>query len=121
MDLTILGNPITKKNHPILIGGTRPRMVPSAQYQKFEKEALKQIVAPTEPISEEVEVTCIYYMKDKRRVDLTNLLEATDDILVKAGVLNDDNYNIICSHDGSRVRIDRDNPRTEISIHSYRE
>jgi Holliday junction resolvase RusA-like endonuclease len=55
-------------------------------------------------------------MPTKRRVDLTNLLEAIDDILVKYGVLEDDNYNIIDNHDGSRVYYDKENPRTEITI-----
>ena len=52
----------------------------------------------------------------KRRVDLTNLLEAIDDVLVKYGVLKDDNSEIITSHDGSRVLYDKDRPRTEVVI-----
>lgn len=59
---------------------------------------------------------CLYYMPDHRRVDLTNLLEATDDILVKAGVLDDDRATIVAAHDGSRVLLDRKNPRVEIEI-----
>ena len=55
-------------------------------------------------------------MPTKRRVDLNNLLEATTDMLVHYGVLEDDNSNIVYSHDGSRVYVDRDNPRTEIYI-----
>ena len=50
--------------------------------------------------------------------DLTNLLEAIDDILVSYGVLSDDNFTVIVSHDGSRVYIDKENPRTEITIES---
>ena len=57
-------------------------------------------------------------MKTKRRVDLTNLLEAVDDMLVKAGVLADDNRDIVAGHDGSRVYYDKDNPRIEIDITS---
>lgn len=45
-----------------------------------------------------------------------NLLEAADDALVTAGVLADDNSKIVVSHDGSRVLLDRDTPRTEIYI-----
>lgn len=55
-------------------------------------------------------------MPTKRRVDLTNLLEAIDDVLVKYGVLKDDNSEIITSHDGSRVLYDKNNPRTEVVI-----
>ena len=55
-------------------------------------------------------------MKTHRRVDLVNLLEATDDILVSCGVLKDDNAKIIVSHDGSRVYYDKEAPRAEIFI-----
>lgn len=56
---------------------------------------------------------------DSRRVDLTNLLEAIDDVLVHTRVLEDDNSNIIVSHDGSRVLYDKENPRTEVYISRY--
>lgn len=66
-------------------------------------------------------VRCVYYMPTRRRVDLTNLLEATDDLLVRAEVLADDNSQIVAAHDGSRVRLDRENPRVEIEIVSMME
>ena len=47
---------------------------------------------------------------------MTNLLEAIDDVMVKAGLLEDDNYTVIESHDGSRVLYDKYNPRTEVFI-----
>lgn len=63
-----------------------------------------------------MEVKCLFYMPTKRRVDLTNLLEAVDDVLVRSGVLKDDHSGIIVSHDGSRVLYDKDNPRTVLFI-----
>jgi len=58
----------------------------------------------------------LFYKSTKRQCDLTGLLQSIDDILVKAEVLTDDNFNIVAGHDGSRVLIDRKNPRTEITI-----
>ena len=55
-------------------------------------------------------------MPTRRRVDLVNLLECTDDVLVNYGVIKDDNSTIVVSHDGSRVLYDKDRPRTEIII-----
>lgn len=69
-----------------------------------------------EPINTPVNVKCLFYMPTARKVDLTNLLEAADDALVTAGVLADDNSKIVVSHDGSRVLLDKDKPRTEIYI-----
>lgn len=60
-------------------------------------------------------------MKTKHRVDLTNLLAATCDILTDCGVIADDNYKIVVSHDGSRVDFDKSNPRVEIEIERIEE
>lgn len=68
------------------------------------------------PIDEPVNVKCLFYMPTHRRCDLTNMLEAIDDVMVAGGLLADDNYKIIKSHDGSRVLYDEENPRTEVYI-----
>ena len=77
---------------------------------------LWQIRSPPRPLAGPVNVRCLYYMPTRRRVDLTNLLEATDDILVRAGVLADDCASVVAGHDGSRVLLDRQRPRVEIVI-----
>lgn len=109
--------PITKKNsQQIIVAGGRPRIIPSKQYLRYEEECGFFIKA-IETIDRPVNVACVYYMPTMRRVDLTNLMEATHDILVKYRVLADDNCNIIRSVDGSRVVLGcKDNPRTEIII-----
>ena len=85
-------------------------------YKQYEHDAgwfLKKI---PQPISEPVNVKCVFYRDSERKVDLNNLLEAITDILVKYKILVDDNFKIIASHDGSRVYVDREKPRTEIEI-----
>ena len=76
---------------------------------------------PPKPISRPVHVCYKFYMQTRRRVDKLNLQAAADDLLVKAGVLRDDNSRIVCSHDGTRVLYDKENPRTEIYIYEYEE
>ena len=94
-----------------------PFVSPSETYKQYEKESGWFLLGkPSEPISQPVNVKCIFYRDSDRRCDLTNLLEAIDDILVHYHILADDNFHIIHSHDGSRVFIDRDKPRTEIVI-----
>lgn len=112
-------NPVTKKNSQRIIKcGRYYRIMPSKQYVQYEKDAghFLRRHGSGQPIAEPVEVTAVFYMKTRRRVDLTNLLEAVDDVLVKYGILEDDNSKVIISHDGSRVVYDKDNPRTEIII-----
>lgn len=108
--------PITKKNSMqiIQIHG-RPRLIPSKQYRKYEKEAAPYL-AGGETLSGRYNVKTVFYMPTRRRVDLSNLIEAAHDVMVKHGVLEDDNSKIIVSVDGSRVRYDKERPRTEIII-----
>lgn len=115
---TLKGAPRTKKNHQRILNGFggRPFVAPSKEFQIYQEKCLWQIKTPQRSISEAVNVKAVYYMPNRRRVDLVNLLEATCDILVKAGVLADDCAAIVAGHDGSRVLLDRQNPRVEIEI-----
>lgn len=113
--------PVTKKNSQRIVTGKtgKPFLIPSKQYTEYERAALWHIQRPDKPIDYAVTVKCLFYMPTLRKVDLTNLLEAVDDVLVKAGVLADDNNTIIASHDGSRVYYNKDHPRTEIVISPF--
>lgn len=113
------GAPTTKKNSMriVLVGG-KPRIIQSEKYKAYAAYALCQLreQRPDEPIDYPVNVKCVYYMPTARRVDLTNLLAATMDILVDAHVLADDNAKIVVGHDGSRVKHKEATPRVEIEI-----
>lgn len=109
--------PRTKKNsQQIVWKGGRPIIIPSAAYKMYEREARAFLTPVSSPINYPVNVKCLYYMPTRRRVDLSNLLNSTLDILVHYGVLLDDNRNIVYSVDGSRVLYDKASPRTEIEI-----
>ncbi len=116
----IYGSPVTKKNSSQILvnNSTGKRFVaPSKAYHEYEKVAGDYLIPlPAKPISSRVNVKCVYYMPTKRRVDLANLISATCDILTHYGVLEDDNCNIVYSHDGSRVEYDKEHPRAEITI-----
>ena len=110
--------PISKKNsQQIFINSQtgKPFIAPSKKYKEYESTAawfLRRRLNINEPVN----VKCLFYMKNRQKCDLTNMLEAIDDILVKCGVLADDNYTIVQSHDGSRILHDKENPRTEVYI-----
>lgn len=116
---TVPLTPVSKKNNQqIAINRAtgRPFVVPSKKYKEYEKNALWFIPRKQKPIDEPVNVKCLFYMPTHRRCDLTNMLEAIDDVMVAGGLFADDNYRIIESHDGSRVLYDKENPRTEVYI-----
>lgn len=120
MQFTIPFAPVTKKNSQRILrkknGGAF--IAPSEKYKEYEEKAVNYLAyyAHVPFCDYPVNVKAVFCMPTARRCDLVNLLEALDDVLVKAGILPDDNYTIIASHDGSRVGVDRENPRTEVTI-----
>ena len=118
MKFTLDVVPRTKKNsQQIIFAKGRRLIIPSKLYQQFEKDCVSQIEDNLRKnISSPVNIKAVFYTKERRRVDLTNLLEALDDMLVKADVIEDDCRDIIASHDGSRVYYDKENPRIEVEI-----
>ncbi len=117
MKITMLGNPVTKKNHgQIIMCKGRPIMLPSKPYVEYERKCKQYIPQIEKPIDYPINLRCIYYMETRRKTDLTNLLQATCDILVKYGILQDDNYSIVSSFNGTKALYDKENPRVEIEI-----
>lgn len=119
VSFTIKLAPVSKKNHSQIITNPktgRPMLIPSKQYREYEQNAAWFIPRLSEPISEPVNVRGIFYMPTKRKCDLVNMEQALCDLLVKSRVIEDDNYTIVQSMDGSRVEYDKENPRTEVII-----
>ena len=121
--------PVSKKNSLQIAyaKGGKPFIVQSPQYKKYER-AVKGFLPPMDkPISEPVNIKYTYWFKKnkdgsvpKTKVDLTNLMNATDDLLVKYGILEDDNCQIVQGHDGSRVYYTSAGEEcTEIEIQSF--
>lgn len=124
LTLTLPGNPVTKKNSQRILKNAKTGgsfVAPSKNYIYYRNSSIIHIKRlmhgyTMKPIEAPVNVCILYYMEARRRVDLVNLQEATLDILVDAGILADDNSNIVVSMDGSRVLYDKENPRAEIII-----
>lgn len=113
------GNPVTKKNSRSF-GGGRP--APNKRYYPYSLyyvSYLKKIASDLNmslPLSDRYILTCNFFRGDKRRVDISGLYEAPQDILVESGILVDDMCSVIIGHDESRVYYDKENPRTELYI-----
>ncbi|MDE5858776.1 MAG: RusA family crossover junction endodeoxyribonuclease [Oscillospiraceae bacterium] len=112
--------PVTKKNHGrIVMCGRYPKLLPSKAYERYEKTAipfLKTNFGMCGTIDYPVNLKCVFYLDKRRKGDLVGYLQAIQDVLVEAGILEDDNRNIVASVDGSAVMYDKANPRTEITI-----
>ena len=111
--------PITKKNSrrwaPIGKTGIW-KLIPSEAYEQYERDCGLFIRCKGLNISCPVNMRVIFYIDSDRESDISNYFEAVADMLVHYQVLADDNRKIVVSWDGSRVYVDRKNPRTEITI-----
>lgn len=120
MKFTIPIKPVSKKNSLRIVINPRthkPFVMQSKLYVEYEKMVKPFIPTSHDlPINYPINLKCTFYMPTRRRIDLCNLEEAISDVLVKYGVLEDDNRNIVASYDGSRVLYDKESPRTEIEI-----
>lgn len=95
----------------------KPFITQNQKYKEFEKECSYYLIKYKNlNINKPINLKCIFYVNDKRKRDLINLEQAIADILVKYGVLEDDNYNIIQSWDGSRIIYDKNKEETIIEI-----
>jgi Holliday junction resolvase RusA-like endonuclease len=119
--------PVTKKNSPDIIDigdrcpccgrGCRSKPLPSKQFRRYQEDCgwfLGSVrgIAIDCPVNIEA-----HYCIDRDIIsDLTNYHAALHDVLTHYGVIRDDNRHIIVSTDGSRVHVDRVNPRTEVTI-----
>lgn len=119
MKITIPVVPRSKKNSQQIIINPRtkrPMIIQSKLYANYERECGKFLKEYKSSIDYNINLKIEFYVPDKRRRDIANYIEAIQDILVKYEVLRDDNYNIIYSLDGTRMHIDKENPRVEIEI-----
>lgn len=127
-EIVIPGNPTTKKNSRETRKATNRKtgkiyyyQGPSKKFEEYQAHCAPYLAIPPRwrdkfPIDYPVNIKAIYYRKDNHVCDLTGLHQATDDILIHYGILKDDNFKIVAGHDGSRVKVDPDNPRVEIII-----
>jgi Holliday junction resolvase RusA-like endonuclease len=119
--LKIFGQPQIKKNSQKVIYHKylhRNIVVYSASYTGWKNDCLRQMMMKRIKLEIDYPITlCLhFYVKDNRKKDISNLYPGIEDILVEAKVLADDNYKIVANHNGSKVELDTENPRTEITI-----
>ena len=94
----------------------KPFVAQSKLYKKFEQDCAYFLKKYALNIDYAINLKCTFYVKDKRKRDIVNLLNAIQDILVKYNVISDDNYKIVKSVDGSRIIYECGREETIIEI-----
>lgn len=120
-ECVIMSRPPVKKNTQRIFGtGRRKRAVYSIQYITWKNEAICHLRAARlrDPIEVPV-ILCLKFFFQNRasEADVSNLVEAPQDVLVEAGILKDDRLvrQLIAE------KVFNEEPRTEITILEFPE
>lgn len=120
MQVTILGQTPAQKNNKQIarLRDGRTIIVSNKTVQTWQKDAAKQLgtgwIGKT--ATEKVRVDYMFYVKDRRRRDIDNMIATVNDALVKAQLLVDDSWQWL-SIGSADAELDPENPRAVITIH----
>lgn len=120
MKIVIKGNiPAQKNNKQIYVNRAtgKPFVASNSNVTEWKKDALWQLKQYDLVVTEyPVSMTIVFYVKDNRRKDMDNMLTSIQDVLVKAGIIEDDSWQFVRPITIDCAGIDKDNPRAEIWI-----
>jgi Holliday junction resolvase RusA-like endonuclease len=127
LQFTIPGRPITKKTHQRVVKrGRFVRILPSEQYERYEKACKPHCEAVwrnlgKEPIDFGVSV-CMKVVVDNWTIgDVTGYQQSIGDIIEKHGIIADDMWIHWTDEDTHAILFpDKENPRVEITIRRFR-
>ena len=115
----IPGRPATKKTGQRIVKcGKFHKILPSKAYEEYEEYCLIWLKRIKERFTGKVKVSAVYTMPDRRSwPDLVGLMQATGDILERAGIIENDRD--IVSWDGSYIedKTSKENTGVRILIH----
>ena len=93
--IIILGQTPSAKNRHIMtfnrLSG-KPLLLPNKKYAEWTKDALWQLKSTPKVKKYPVAMTCIFWVSDNRKRDLDNLCGAICDVLQKAGIIENDDW-----------------------------
>ena len=125
VEFTVPGAPRQKKNSGRIAyfgakcrtcrKGQRPTVLPAQPWQEWADSVVPLLSALNfRTITHPVNCRATFFADTKRKVDACNLYEGLADILEAARIVEDDA--LLASWDGSRVELDRENPRVEVVL-----
>lgn len=113
----------SKKNSQQIIPNPRTgksMLIQSKLYYQFERDCGYFLKRFARHIDYPINLKVTFFVPDRRKRDLTNLENAIADIMIKYGVIKDDNYNIVTGWDGSRIVFEKGREETIIEIEDKR-
>lgn len=122
MTLTIFGRVPSKKNSKRIVQtSSRPRLISSDAYLAWHEEQMLRIKRhkPKQPIPA-AHVAITFFAGTRRKFDLSNAAESVMDLLVDAGILADDSYDVVPRLLLTYGGLDPSNPRVEVELATFK-
>lgn len=116
--LVLHGNTPAKKTGQRAFGrGRRKKVLPSKRHEAWHDQNMAALVLPDVPLPlpGRVRLSVHFVRQSHRRWDYTNALDAVQDFLVDAGILIDDNAEVLALGDITH-EYDKLNPRAEVTL-----
>lgn len=118
MKLIIEGQTPSQKNSKQIFRNSRtgqPFITSNNTVKEWQKSAAQQLKMQDVAFPGEVKIEYHFYVKDKRRRDLDNMIASVNDALVAAEVIQDDSWQFL-TITGAWAKHDKENPRAEINV-----
>jgi len=114
LEIILPGNCVSKKNSKRICRG---RLIASKAFLEYEKSCLQELMFRRLKWSGNypVEMYCQFYRKGMNLFDFSNMIESCQDILVKAGVIENDSFRHVIPCRPSFF-LDKQYPRTVIIL-----
>jgi len=121
MIIILPGRIPSKKNSKRLIWvQDKPRLISSEEYLQWEEEMHWRLKGYAfwrlQVENKKLSITMKLWAPDNRKADLSNKFESVADLLVKVGIISDDNWNVLSEVILLYQGVDKDNPRAEIEL-----
>lgn len=120
MEIKITGQVPAQKNSKNIVYNRatgKPFIMSNANVKSWQNSAAMELLALRikEPLKGRYEMSVMFYVKDNRRRDLDNMLSSIQDVLVKAQILEDDDWKHL------RIglldaALDKENPRAILTL-----
>lgn len=116
--LVVPGRTPSKKNkkRPFVRNG-RMMIFNSKDYVQWHKDALRTLKLPSKCLESVRAIRLCFFSENKRKFDLSNKAESIMDLLVDAGYLSDDNFEVVPELCLNYMGVDKENPRCEVCIY----
>lgn len=109
--------PAKKNSRRLFYKNGRMINIPSEKYQEWHDNSRKQLEGFGK-LKPPYDLTCTFWVKDKRPRDLDNMIASVCDLLQDVEIIENDDAKLLTHIEAYYGGVDKDCPRVKIELHS---